>query len=219
MPRMGAPARGNPPNIPPESPATPAGTAPRPVPDNAVAAGLIAGTAAPQLCGTDNAPIDAARPVPADTAAPSPVNPVDPIALEPSPAVRPDARPPARPDPEAALLAAPRAGASDFIWFRFDRSPAEIYPTELVIDKPVLRELRDDVDDVAVADDRGEASPCSAVGTVEVTCDSAAWVFVAAEVPVACATAIPCAASAVGLAVWGGGVNGVSVAAAADEPA
>lgn len=35
--------------------------------DNAVAAWLMFGAAAPQLCGTDNAPIEPARPIPADT--------------------------------------------------------------------------------------------------------------------------------------------------------
>jgi hypothetical protein len=64
----------------------------------------------------------------------------------------------------------------------------------------------------------GDASPCSAVGTAEVSCDSTACVF-AADVPLAWATAAACPASPPGLVVGAGGVNGVSVVACADAPA
>jgi hypothetical protein len=66
---------------------------------------------------------------------------------------------------------------------------------------------------------KGDASPCSAVGTAEVSCDSTVCVFVAAEVPVAWATAAAWPACPPGLVVVAGGVNGVSVVADADEPA
>ncbi len=47
-----------------------------------------------------------------------------------------------------------------------------------------------DVDNVAAdAGCNGDASPCSAVGTAEVSCDSTVCVFVAADVPAAWATA------------------------------
>lgn len=218
IPASGAPSRL------PDPAAVAAGVTARLVLGSAMEVGLIAGAAAAQVCGTNNAPIEAARPIPADTAAPrSPVEPVDPSAPEPSPAVSPEASPPVRPDPAAAVLAAPTAGIRFFTWFAFDSSELEIHPTELVIDMPVLSglsdELNEDSDDVVEVDDRGEESCCSAVGTAEVTCDSTAWVFVLAEVPVAWATAAPCPASPAGLVVGCGGVNGDKVDAAAEEPA
>ena len=57
----------------------------------------------------------------------------------------------------------------------------------------------------AGVDCNGVASPCSAVGTAEVRCDSTVWVFVAADVPVAWATAAAWAASPPGLVVGAAG--------------
>lgn len=191
IPASGAPSRL-------AGPTVAAGVAPTLVLGSAPAAvGAIVGAAAAQLGGTDNAPIDAARPISADTAAPpNPGEPADPSAPEPSAPVSPEASPPVRPDPDAAVLAALAGGIKDLIWFAFDSSALDIHPTELVIDMPVLSGLRDelneDSDDVVEdVGDRGDASCCSAVGTVEVTCDSTAWVLVLAAVPVACATAAP----------------------------
>src|SRR5947209_16927708 len=54
------------------------------------AAGLVAGAAAAQLCGTDIVPTNVARPMPADTGAPpelgAPAGPTAPIEATPSPA-------------------------------------------------------------------------------------------------------------------------------------
>jgi hypothetical protein len=69
------------------------------------------------------------------------------------------------------------------------------------------------------ADDSGEVSSCSAVGTVEMSWVSAAWMLVAARVLAVWAKTAPCAASPAGLVVCCGGVNGDNVAADADEPA
>lgn len=150
-PRPAKPANGAPNRLPGPLAPTP-GAAARLVAGSAVAVGLIAGAAAAQVCGTDNAPTVPARPIPAETAAPpSPGEPVDPSAPEPSAPVSPEASPPVRLDPEA-VLAAPTAGIRFFTWFAFDRSALDIHPTELVIDIPVLSglsdELNDDRDDV-----------------------------------------------------------------------
>jgi hypothetical protein len=66
---------------------------------------------------------------------------------------------------------------------------------------------------------KGEASPCSAVGTAEVSSDSTVCVLVAVDVAVAWATAAAWPLSPPGLMLCGGGVNGVSVVADADTPA
>jgi hypothetical protein len=68
-------------------------------------------------------------------------------------------------------------------------------------------------------DDSGDESCCSAVGTAEVTCDSAACVSALAEVPVTWATAVPCALSAAVLVVGCGAVNGTAFVALAEAPA
>jgi hypothetical protein len=52
-----------------------AGSAFQPVTDIVITAGLVAGAAANQLCGTDNDPIDAARPTPAGSALPAETRP------------------------------------------------------------------------------------------------------------------------------------------------
>ncbi len=57
---------------------------------------------------------------------------------------------------------------------------------------PVVRGLSDELKEDSDVDDRGDASCCSAVGTVEVSCDRTAWVLVLAEVPMASATAALC---------------------------
>src|SRR5271169_4078826 len=67
-------------------------------------------------------------------------------------------------------------------------------------------------------DDDGEASPCSALGSAETSCDSVLC-WVPAGVDAAWATAADCAVSPPGLVVCCGSANGVSCVAAADEPA
>jgi hypothetical protein len=76
-----------------------------------------------------------------------------------------------------------------------------------------------DVDGAAAdVEGKGEASPWSAVGTAEVSCDSTVCVLVAVDVAVAWASAA-WPPSPPGLMLCGGGVNGVRVAADADTPA
>jgi hypothetical protein len=70
-------------------------------------------------------------------------------------------------------------------------------------------------DDVAAA---GDASPCSAVGTAEVSWDSVVCAL-PADVPAAWVTATVWSANPAGLVVCAGGVNGVTVVAAAEAPA
>jgi hypothetical protein len=77
-----------------------------------------------------------------------------------------------------------------------------------------------DVGGVAAEKDcSGDASPWSAVGISEVSCDSTACVFVATDVAVAWATAATCSDSPPGLAMGGGELNGVNRVAADDVPA
>ena len=67
-----------------------------------------------------------------------------------------------------------------------------------------------DVDDEVEA--AGEASPCSVVGTADVSCDSDACVLV----PVACVVAAACPASAPVVVVCGAVVNDGTLVAVAD---
>jgi hypothetical protein len=109
-------------------------------------------------------------------------------------------------------------------------------PVKLVTVRPVLagvRKLSGDVrprlcripaspDVDEAADDvncNGDARPCSAAGTVAVNCDSMVWVFVAADAPVACATAAAWLASPPGFVAGTGAVNGVKVVELAEAPA
>lgn len=204
-------------------PAVPAAAAVRLEPGKAVV-GPIAAVGAAQVGGTDRAPTAAARPKPADAAAlpapPVPAQPAGASAPWPSPPARPDASPPVTPVPEAAVPAPLRAGIKDLSWLRFDSSALDIHPTELVIDSAGLNELSDEfTDESADVDDSGEASPCNAVGTADMACDSVAWVFVATDVAVAWAAAAVCPASPPVLVVGCGAVNGANCEATAEEPA
>ena len=69
------------------------------------------------------------------------------------------------------------------------------------------------------AADIGDASPCRVLGTVETTCDSVDCTPALDDVPVAWATAPAWLAAPPALVVCGGELNGVTVAAAAEEPA
>lgn len=222
MPRPLILARGNPPSMAPGTPASADGTALRLVPNSAVAPGLIGDAAAAQLCGADNAPTKLARPIPAVAAAlvPRPGKPADASTFVPDPSP-----PSAGASVVAAVLARLAFGIRLCSWFALDRPALAIHPVELVIDSTVLIELidddnddNDDVDEDDV-DDAGAASPCSVCGMANIACDSVAWVFEVADVAVAWATAAPWVASAVGLVVCCGGVNGVNVDAAAEEAA
>ena len=77
-----------------------------------------------------------------------------------------------------------------------------------------------DIDGVAAeVESSGDASLFRAVGISEVSCDSNACVFVAADVEVAWARAAAWLDSPPGLAIGSGEVNGVKCVAVADVPA
>lgn len=65
----------------------------------------------------------------------------------------------------------------------------------------------------------GAAMLCSALGTVDTTCDSVDCTPALDDVPVAWATAPDWLAAAAALVVSGADLNGVTVEAAADDPA
>jgi hypothetical protein len=67
--------------------------------------------------------------------------------------------------------------------------------------------------------DIGDASPCNVLGTVETTCESADCAPALDDVPAAWLTAPPWLEAPAALVVSGGVLNGVTVAAAAEEPA
>jgi hypothetical protein len=69
------------------------------------------------------------------------------------------------------------------------------------------------------AADIGDASPCSALGIVETTCDSVDCTPALDDVPVAWATVPAWLAAPAALVVSGGEPNGVTVDAAAEDPA
>jgi hypothetical protein len=66
-------------------------------------------------------------------------------------------------------------------------------------------------------DDAGDARLCSVVGIVEISCDSVDCTPVPVDVPVAAATAAPCAADPAPLVVCGAAVNGVTFTVVAAE--
>jgi hypothetical protein len=66
------------------------------------------------------------------------------------------------------------------------------------------------------ADDNGDASPCSELGTLETTCDSVDCTPLVVAVPVAWATAPAWPAVPAGLAVSGGALSAGTVVASAD---
>ncbi|CFB87774.1 Uncharacterised protein [Mycobacterium tuberculosis] len=68
------------------------------------------------------------------------------------------------------------------------------------------------------ADDRGEVRPSSVLGKWAIS-SAIALCAAPAEVPAALATADNCVAAADGLVVFGGGANGVTLVAVAEEPA
>lgn len=203
MPRAGIPANGNPPSMPPSPLPSAAGAAPRPVPARAAAA--RAGAAAVQACGTDNDPTKPACPIPADSAA----------ALPPTKPAEADL---STPEPNPSAIAGANAAVADgsrpFSFSPVDRPALAIHAVELITDSIGLSELS-----AEDGDDSGEARPCNAEGSIEVTWVSAACVFVTIELPLTWATTAPCAASPAGLATCCGEVNGVNIDAAADEPA
>jgi hypothetical protein len=65
----------------------------------------------------------------------------------------------------------------------------------------------------------GVAIPCRALGSEETTCESVDCTPALDDVPVACATVPAWLAAPAALVVSGGELNGVTVEAAADDPA
>jgi hypothetical protein len=192
-------------------PGVPAGPlsapAPKPLPVNAVAIDRVAGAAAAQLCGADNPPTKVARPIPADT----------------PPLRAADAAPPPRPDPGAGrtpLAGFASAGSkcrvkSESVISTFLIDEIEVLVSWLASKSPKSKKSPKEVNDGGSAAAAGDASPRSAVVIAEII-DCA---LVAADVPLAWATAAPCAACPAGLVFWAGAVNGVSVDALAEEAA
>jgi hypothetical protein len=202
-----------------------AGAAPTSLPDNADAAWLIVGA---EACGTDNAPTKLALPKPAVTA------PLPKSAALSIPA--PEAAPAPRADPNGVAAPASAGGAAAFASMpaanatlaaggikpspapiaAVSGTPSTVCSTDDASDSwlriPESPEVDDDVDAA------GDASPCSAVGTAEVSWDSVVCA-VPAEVPVVWVTAAVWPSSPLGLVVGAGGVNGVIVVAAAEAPA
>lgn len=84
---------------------------------------------------------------------------------------------------------------------------------------PVVAVFEPGANGLVPAADIGDAMPCSALGTVETTCDSVDCTPALDDVPVAWATVPAWLAAPAALVVSGGEPNGVTVAAAADDPA
>src|ERR1700722_3089537 len=84
---------------------------------------------------------------------------------------------------------------------------------------PVVAVFDPGANGLVPAADIGDASPCRVLGTVETTCDSVDCTPALDDVPVAWATAPAWLAAPPALVVCGGELNGVTVAAAAEEPA
>ncbi len=84
---------------------------------------------------------------------------------------------------------------------------------------PVVAWFEPGAKGLTAADDNGDESPCSELGTLEITCDSVDCTPLVVAVPVAWATAPAWSAVPAGLAVSGGAFNGGTVAAAAEAPA
>jgi len=84
---------------------------------------------------------------------------------------------------------------------------------------PVVAVFDPDAKGLDPADDNGDASPCSALGTEETTCDSVDCTPLPVDALVAWATAPTWPAVPAGLAVSGGELNGGTAAATAEEPA
>jgi hypothetical protein len=183
-PRPVMPANGNPPIKLPGPPPETSGAAAMPVLGKAAAALSVLVEVAAQLCGTDNAPTEAAWPNPADTVpappAPKPAEPADQSAPAPEP------RPPVRANPGAAISWLTATTAVSNV-FAICSAELAVKAVELAIVIAELREFSDDAADVddADVDEPGMASCCSAVGTVEVSCESVACVSVATDVPFA----------------------------------
>ena len=84
---------------------------------------------------------------------------------------------------------------------------------------PVVAVFDPGANGLVLAADIGDASPCRVLGIVETTCDSVDCTPAPDDVPVAWATAPLWLAAPAALVVSGGEPNGVTVAAAADDPA
>src|SRR5271169_321572 len=208
---------GMPPTEPP-SPATPAcGRPSRPAAGHAVAASRIAGAAVPQDCGTDNPPTAAARPSPADTPAPPSPDPYEPARVPSAPPGTPDtadtAATGASPTSDNSGLKRPKTEPPTIIGPNKKTASPPNAPTRGSMNwfAGVLNKV-----DIAAAplNDPPEASDCSVLGT----CESMFWVA-PAGVAAAWVTAAAWVLVPAGLVVGGGGLNGVTVAAAAEAPA
>lgn len=142
------PVKGNPPSNPPGPLPETSGTAPRLVPAGA-AAGLTAPVVVAQVWGTDNAPIEAARPKPAEPAEPADQSVPVP---EPSPAT-------ANPGDASPWLTALAAGINAFA--ACSTEPVVNATPAVAVIAGVMElndELNDDNAEVDDPDEPGEAS-------------------------------------------------------------
>ncbi len=198
----------------PDTPLT--GAVFEPVLGNAALAGPTTGAAAAQLRGTDNVPIDDAPPIFADNAPPLPAPRPDSPA-EPNVA-------PADPVGTLELAAVPitlplfEAPAAPFTKLKVDIVVLKCPLRSFSADRNPDADKREDAPDV----DEGDASACSAWGTAEISrelVNIASWVCAPADVLAAWVTAMPCLIRPAAVVVAGGGVNGVTFAAAAEASA
>lgn len=181
-----------------------------PVAGNAVAAGPAATPIPVHAGGTDNAPIEAARPTPAVAADPV----VKPVSVT-EPAV-----PAAAAGAAARPAVAPLAPLAPVINMRMSMLIGII-----AIRNGIINEERPASDDVEAPDGvsvAGAARLCNAAGVVEISCGP--WdINVSVSVPVVaaadCASEKAWVACPDGSVVCGGEVNGLTWVATADAPA
>ena len=182
---------------------------------NAEAPELVAGVAADQLAGTDNPPTVDAWPKPATTGAPptaaapgGPAAPVKPVTAKPLATV-------------CALVAKGTVAEAPFMAWLSNTEFGMVFMTHqaVLFTNPLMVFATIGYPRMGVAwagtAATGEASAATALGKLEIVCISSAC----APAAPAWATAAAWPASAAGLAVGAGGVNGLNVAALAEEAA
>ena len=191
------------------------GATAQPGPSNAEAPELAAGAAADQLAGTDRPPTVDAWPKPASTGAPpTPVAPAGPAA--PAKAVTPELL-----ATVCALVAKGTVAEAPLMAWLSNTEFGMVFMTHqaALFTNPLMVFATNGTPRIGVAwaaAATGEASAATALGKLEIVWISPACAPAAAP---AWATAAAWPASPAGLAVGAGGVNGLNVAALAEEAA
>lgn len=189
---------------------------------NDAVAGVVAGAADAQLCGTDKAPTKVPRPMPAVTV-PAPPKPAGVMAATFPPGIAgmtlgAISSEPSMPSPPR--LAACMTAISAPTWVMPAKEYGVITPlTRFVAAFVMSPGCKPNGKDGAAGAAAGAASACNVVGVVVTICDSALCTPVPADEPVDWATAALCATSPLGLVFCCGAVNGVTLVAAAEAPA